>query len=326
MKAIVFDHIGAPADVLYLSDLALREIGEDEVLVRMVAASVIPGDFLFIQNMYPEPKKPVFPKQISGNHGAGIVESAGRDAGVLPGTFVFFTFYNSWAEYAIVPAKWLIPLPADYPPLKASQLVNLITAWDLVALSGVKAGQWLVLTAGYSSVSLMAAQFARRLGIKVISIVRHLQQEAEQSQHFADEVIELSSLKTSLISKLLKVTANSGINGVIDNVGGPALEELIKSTAFGSKIIINGNMSLDKFTLHNNDILFNGIEIKPYIYRYLLSPPQLADQPFLKELIAVSADPGFEVRIGGTHRLEDFALAVSGTLYDAGKGKQVFVF
>jgi hypothetical protein len=65
MKAIVFNAIGSPLEVLQLSDVPVPEIGDDEVLVRMVVASVNPGDFLFIQNLYPEPKKPVFPQQIA---------------------------------------------------------------------------------------------------------------------------------------------------------------------------------------------------------------------------------------------------------------------
>jgi NADPH:quinone reductase-like Zn-dependent oxidoreductase len=44
MKAIVFDKIGSPADVLQLREVPLPEIGDDDVLVRMVAASVNPGD------------------------------------------------------------------------------------------------------------------------------------------------------------------------------------------------------------------------------------------------------------------------------------------
>lgn len=326
MKAIVFDHIGAPADVLYLTDISLPEIKDDEVLVRMVASSIIPGDFLFIQNMYPEPKKPVFPQQIGGNHGSGIIEKTGKDVRIPVGTFVFFTYYNSWAEYAIIPEKWLIELPQAYPALKASQMVNLITAWDLLELTGVKKDGWLVLTAGYSSISLLVAQFANTLGIKIISIVRKLKTGDSHDTLHADAVIDLSVSQQTLRSELLQLTANKGVNGVVDNVGGKVLEELIRTTAFGSKVIINGNMSIDKFELHNNDILFNGIEIKPYIYRYLLVPPKPEDKAFLEHIIRITSSRDFHVKIAVTHQLKDYELAVSASLYDAGNGKHVFIF
>jgi NADPH:quinone reductase len=119
MKAIVFDQIGAPLDVLHLADVPIPEIGDNEVLVQMIAASINPGDFLFIQNLYPDPKKPHFPQQIAGNHGAGIIAKVGKEVSLKPGTFVAFSYYNTWAEYAVLPAEWLIPLTLQLPDRKS---------------------------------------------------------------------------------------------------------------------------------------------------------------------------------------------------------------
>jgi NADPH2:quinone reductase len=52
MKAIVFDRIGPPLEVLQLRDVPVPEIRDNEVLVKMTAVSINPGDFLFIQNLY----------------------------------------------------------------------------------------------------------------------------------------------------------------------------------------------------------------------------------------------------------------------------------
>jgi NADPH:quinone reductase len=166
MKAIVFDKIGSPLEVLHIADVRIPEIGDDEVLVKMTAASINPGDFLFIQNLYPDPKKPHFPEQIAGNHGAGIIAKVGKEVSLKPGTLVAFSYNNTWAEYAAVPAEWLIPLPSDYPVEKAAQLVNPITAWDLLSESRVQAGQWLAVTAGNSTVATMVLQFAKYKKIK----------------------------------------------------------------------------------------------------------------------------------------------------------------
>ena len=83
MKAVMFDSVGASLDVLSLADTPVPEIKDDEVLVKMVAASINPGDSLFIGDLYPEPKKPYFPRQIAGNHGAGIVERTGKNVTML---------------------------------------------------------------------------------------------------------------------------------------------------------------------------------------------------------------------------------------------------
>src|SRR5882724_11813036 len=115
MKTVVFDKIGSPLDVLRLDPVPIPEIADNEVLVKMISASINPGDFLFIQNLYPEPKKPRFPEQIAGNAGAGVIAKAGKKVLLKPGTLVAFYYYNAWAEYAAIPADWLIPMPASLP-------------------------------------------------------------------------------------------------------------------------------------------------------------------------------------------------------------------
>jgi NADPH:quinone reductase-like Zn-dependent oxidoreductase len=161
MKAVVFDRVGPPGEVLELREVPVPEIRSGEVLVRMVSASINPGDALFVQDLYPQPKKPVLPQQIAGNHGAGIVVAVGEGVRIEPGTLVAFSYYDTWAEYAAVPAQWLIPLPENYPLAKAGQLLNPITAWDVLEASGVQAGQWVAVTGASSSVATMVAQFAR---------------------------------------------------------------------------------------------------------------------------------------------------------------------
>lgn len=325
MKAIIFDEIGLPEKVLYLAEVPVPQIADDEVLVRMVASSVNPGDFLFIQNLYPEPKKPVFPSQIAGNHGAGIIEKTGKNVKLKTGRLVAFSHYNTWSEYIAVPASYLIELPKDFPIEKAAQMVNLISAWDLLTDSGVKRGQWLAVTAGNSAVSLMVSQFAKYLGINVIAIVRKKQEGLTAEITGAARIIDLSELKVSLKEKIMKITDGAGINAIIDNVGGPLLADVIKAVAFNSKVVINGGMSSEKFELHNFDILMTKLEIKAHIYRYFFTPPQKEDLAMLNELITIAAQPEFYIHTGGHHKLEDFKIAVQSTLQHPEKGKHFLV-
>jgi NADPH2:quinone reductase len=324
MKAIVFDRIGSPEEVLELRDVPIPEISDNEVLVRMVSASINPGDFLFIQNLYPEPKKPQLPGQIAGNHGAGIIEKAGKQVKLQPGTFVAFSYYNTWAEYTAVPYEWLIPLPPAYPIELAGQFVNPITAWDLLDQVGLFSGQWLALTAGNSTISTMVAQFARHKGINVISLVRHAQKTIDLSSIGVNAIIELSNVQEGLHEQIMKITKNKGINGVIDNVGGQVTGELIRSMALGGRVIINGGMSPDKFELHNFDILMSGIEIKSHVYRYFFNPPKEADATILEEIETISTQPGFQAPLGGIHSLEDFDTAIAESIKFPQKGKHIF--
>jgi NADPH2:quinone reductase len=322
MKAITFSRIGAPEEVLQLSEVPVPAIKDNEVLIRTTAASINPGDFLFIQNLYPEPKKPVFPQQIAGNHGAGIIEKAGKEVSLQPGGHVAFSYYNSWAEYVAVPAEWLIPLPADYPAELSCQFVNLITAWDLLNQSGVKPGQWLILTAGNSAVSTLVSQLAKLKGIHVISIVRRVKQAHLLESLGATVVIDLSAEQGNIVQRIMEVTGNKGVNGIIDNVGGPVTGELIRCIDFGGKLIINGGMSADKYTLHNFDILLNGLQIQPHVYRYFFTPPLPEDITMLKEIAEISA--GFASNVFGRHALEDFKTAIEESIHFPERGKHIF--
>ncbi len=323
MKAVVFDKVGSPADVLQLREIPIPEIGDHEVLIRMVAASVNPGDFLFIENLYPEPKKPVFPGQIAGNHGAGVVVKVGQDVALEIGTYVAFSYYNAWAEYAAVPAEWLIPLPSRTPIEIAAQFVNPITAWDLLNESAVQRGGWLALTAGNSAVSTMVLNFAVTRKIKVIALVRRQSEQLDLKAWGAAEVIELSKLSTGLSEKIAEITEQNGVNAVIDCVGGAIAGDLIRSLAIGGQFVIYGGFSPEKFPLHNFDLLMKGAAIKSYVYRYFFNPPPADDRKLLNEIADSCARPEFNLRIGGAHALDDFKIAIAETLDRPESGKRI---
>jgi NADPH:quinone reductase-like Zn-dependent oxidoreductase len=320
MKAVIFDRSGPPLEVLRAADIPMPVPAPGEALVRMIAAPISPGDFLFIENLYPEPKKPKFPGQTGGNHGAGIVEKAPAGTGLVEGGLVAFSFYNSWAEYAAVPAEWLIPLPDSLAPEKAAQFFNLITAWDLLDAAKAKKGDWIAVTAGNATVSQMVLQFAAARGINVIPLVRRL--HGDLAGLGAPTVIELSSLETPVGERIAEITGGKEIVALIDNVGGPVTGELIRAMAFGGQVIINGGMSPERFELHNFDVLLSGLDIRSHVYRYFFDPPKPGDMPTM-QAIAAAAD-SFRVPIGGMNALEDHRRAVAETLRSPERGKQFF--
>ncbi|MFP2925827.1 zinc-binding alcohol dehydrogenase family protein [Pyxidicoccus sp. 3LG] len=324
MKALVFDRIGPPLEVLQLREVPLPEVREGEVLVELVSASINPGDFLFIQSLYPEPKKPVLPGQVAGNHGAGIIRRVGQGVSLQPGTLVAFSHLDSWAEYAAVPAERLIPLPPDYPLEKAAQFFNLITAWDLLHESRVKPGQWLALTAGNSTVATMVLQMARARGIEVVSLVRKVQPQLDLKALGASDVLELASGPTDVGSRLRQLTGGQGVHGIVDCVGGPLLGALMRSSAFGAQVILYGGYSQEKFELHNFDILMKDLQLRAYVYRYFFDAPKPEDLPMLRAIAELSAPPSFKVPFAQAHSLEDFKAAIGESLLRPEGGKRFF--
>ncbi|TKD13759.1 MAG: alcohol dehydrogenase, partial [Mesorhizobium sp.] len=101
-------------------------------------------------------------------------------------------------------------------------------------------GQWLAVTAGYSSVSTMVMQFAQRRGINVIALVRRSHDRLDLKGLGATAILDLSDLKVGIREAVMDMTGGAGLNGIIDNVGGPASGELIRTLAMGGQMVING--------------------------------------------------------------------------------------
>ena len=324
MQAIVFDKVGLPTEVLELREVKKPTPAAGQVLVKMLNAPINQGDFLFIQSLYPEPKKPSLPGQVAGNYGTGIVVEKGRGTSIPEGTQVAILYYNTWAEYAVIPEEWVIPLPAGFSPEKAAQLMPLITAWDLVEGSKAKAGEWIAVTAANSANALMIMQLAARKGIRVIAVVRKLP-SLNLREFGAEVVIDLSVDSDNVPSHLAEVTAGKGISAVIDAVGGPLLTDLVRNTSFGGKVIIYGSLSEQRFQLHNAEIYLNGLTIESYIYRHFFTPPAPEERSTLEKIIAIAGEPSFIAPVSGRYRFDEYKTAVRNSFSStpgssAGKG------
>jgi len=324
MKAVVFDEMGPPMEVLRLRELPEPEPREGEVLLEMRMASINPGDALFIQGLYPEPKKPTLPGQIAGNHGAGVITRVGKGVSWEPGTLVTFSHFDSWSETVAVPAERLIRLPPDYPLEKAAQFFNIVTAWDLLEWVDPRPGQWLALTAGHSTVAMMVAQLARLRDVNVVSVVRRRLPGVDLERFGVSAVLELSEGLSVLDERLRALTGGAGLHGVIDAVGGPLLGSLIQQSAMGGRVVVYGGQSPERFSLHNFDVLMRDLHLRAYVYRYFSDPPRKEDQALLERLAHLTAPASFHVPFGQAHALEDFRVAVEETLLRPEAGKRFF--
>src|SRR5258708_7351288 len=116
MKAVQLTQYGEPAKVLAVRESALPEPGEGEVRVRILASPVNPSDLLFARGIYAG-VQPRFPSPV-GFEGVAVVDALGPQVrGPVPGqrVFVLNGTGGNWAEYAVVPAQAVFPVPEDIP-------------------------------------------------------------------------------------------------------------------------------------------------------------------------------------------------------------------
>jgi NADPH:quinone reductase-like Zn-dependent oxidoreductase len=175
MKAIVHDRYGRPSR-LALREIELPALADDEVLVRVRAASVNPVEWYGVTGFLParfgnglrRPKSTGV-----GGDVAGVVEAVGEDVGDLrPGDEVFGTASASWAEYTTARPERLARKPAGISFEEAAAVpVAGITALQALRDHGhVEAGQRVLVNGSTGGVGAFAVQLAKAFGADVTAV------------------------------------------------------------------------------------------------------------------------------------------------------------
>lgn len=177
MKAVVFSNYGS-ADVLQLVEREKPAVGEQEVLVKIVAASVNPLDW---RRMRAAPflvrlSEGLF-KPKNGRIGAdiaGTVEAVGKGVTAFkPGDAVFGDIgTGGFAEYAVAPAKYLVRKPEtiSFAEAAAIPVAGLTALQGLRGKTTVQAGQQVVVNGASGGVGTYAVQIAKALGAEVTAV------------------------------------------------------------------------------------------------------------------------------------------------------------
>src|SRR5262245_22212989 len=175
MKCVRFGQYGEPAQVLAVEERPVPDPGQDEARVRMLATPVNPSDLLFVRGLYAGVQAN-FPAP-TGFEGVGVVDALGPGAqDVARGQRVSVVNGQggNWAEYAVVPARDLIPVAADVPDEQAATFV-INPASAILMLHHVLVvprGEWLLQSAAGSQIGRMMIRLAKRAEIRTINVVR----------------------------------------------------------------------------------------------------------------------------------------------------------
>lgn len=175
MKAVRFDQYG-DVDVLTVADVPVPEPGAGQVLVRVRAAGINPGEAKIREGLLHARWPSTFPSG-QGSDLAGVVDRLGPDVTtVAPGDEVigWVDTRSAQAEYVVVDAENLTPKPAGVPWEAAGALgVVGFTAWAAVRSVNLKAGDTLAISGAAGGVGSLAVQLARRAGATVVGIAGH---------------------------------------------------------------------------------------------------------------------------------------------------------
>jgi NADPH:quinone reductase-like Zn-dependent oxidoreductase len=172
MKAVRFDEYGG-VDVLKVVDVPTPEPGPGQVLVKVKAAGINPGEAKIREGLLHDRWPATFPSG-QGSDLAGVVEATGSGVVGLAGDEGFIGHTDnraSHAEYAVVEAANLTPKPAGLSwEVAGSLFVAGATAFAAVNAVGLAAGETVVVAGATGGVGSLAVQLATIAGATVIGI------------------------------------------------------------------------------------------------------------------------------------------------------------
>ena len=176
MKAIVYHHYGSP-DVLQCEEIEKPTAGDDEVLIKVRAASVNPLDWKIMKGR-PYVMRMMFglrkPKNTRpGVDVAGQVEAVGRNVTQFkPGDEVFGSCRGAFAEYACASELKLAMKPDKVTFEQAASVpVAALTALQGVRDKGhIQPGQKVLINGAAGGVGTFAVQIAKSFGADVTGV------------------------------------------------------------------------------------------------------------------------------------------------------------
>lgn len=175
MKAVRIHRFGGP-EVMAIEDLPVPQPRDDEILLRVRAASVNPVDYKTRSGQYPKVSEDQLPMTL-GRDVSGIVERCGANVdSFAPGDEVYAllqTDHGGFADYAIVPAADAALKPPSLSHVEAAAVpLAALTAWQgLFDYGRLEQGEHVLIHGGGGGVGHFAIQFAVARGARVTTTV-----------------------------------------------------------------------------------------------------------------------------------------------------------
>jgi len=237
MRAIVQDGYGS-ADVLRLAQVALPQIADTEVLVRVHAAGLDRGTWhLMTGRPYllrlafglRRPKNPVPGRDVAGTVvavGSAVTRFAAGDQvyGIGPGSF---------AEYAVARQDKLAPKPANLSFEQAAAVpVSATVALQAVDAGRIQPGQNVLITGASGGVGSYAVQLAKAFGARVTGVCSTAKLDLVRSLG-ADHAIDYTRDDFAAGERRYDL--------ILDIGGNPALSRLRRAlTPKGTVVLVGG--------------------------------------------------------------------------------------
>jgi alcohol dehydrogenase, propanol-preferring len=264
MKAARFYELDAP---LRIEDIAVPEIGDDEVLVQVRAVGLCGTDIHILkEGQTLTAFKPITP----GHEAAGVVARVGSAVAgwtrgdrvsVLPGIYcgacqqclqgrdelceyrrmIGIQAEGALAEYLRVPAKNLVRLPANVPFTVGAILTDAAATpyHALIDRAALKRNET-VAVFGVGGLGLHAVQIAKVVGARSIIAVDIRDEQLERARSVGAD-ITINSRAGSPVPSIMQATEGRGVDVAAEFVGfTETIAQAVEAAAPGGRIVVAG--------------------------------------------------------------------------------------
>jgi NADPH:quinone reductase len=305
VKRIVVHEHGGPGQ-LTLVEEPTPEPGPREALIALSVSGVNFIDVYFRTGLYPGET----PTAI-GSEGAGVVERIGNEVTeVKPGDRVAYTMVRgSYADYAVVPAAKLVPVPDDVSIENAAAiLLQGATAHYLTrSVFPLDATHSCLVHAAAGGLGGLVVQLARERGARVIGTVSTEAKARAVRALGADDTILYTEQDFEVEVK--RLTGGRGVDVVYDSVGKTTFDKSLKVLRPRGMIALVGASSgpvppIDPQLLNQRGSLFL---TRPSLGHYLATREELLWRA--GDLMSLLQSGRLKVTIAATYPLAEAAQA-----------------
>ncbi|MDO5678841.1 MAG: NADPH:quinone oxidoreductase family protein [Pelistega sp.] len=238
MQALICHQFG-PIECLSLEEVASPTVQDNQVLVKVMAASVNFPDALIVQGLYQ--MKPAFPFSPGAELAGEIIQVAPNVKDWQVGDRVIASSgYGAFAQECLVDASKLMPLPEvmSYELGSAFVLTYGTSLHALKECAQLQPGETVLILGAAGGVGIAAIEIAKQMGAIVIAAASSEAKRELCLEVGADHAIDYT--QTDWRKQVEALTAGRGVDVVYDAVGGPYSEIALRATAWRGRYLVVG--------------------------------------------------------------------------------------
>jgi NADPH:quinone reductase len=296
VKAIQIEEFGGPENLKHV-DLPDPEAADGMVIVDVARSGMNFADTHAIRDDYlAEQELPLIP----GAEICGTTPDGRRVAALISN--------GGYAQKAVVPEAWLVPLPDEVSDEQAAGLLlQGLTAHALLHhCAHVEEGEAVVVEAAGGGTGSLAVQLAKRAGAKVIALASsdEKRQLAERLGADATADSRADNLKEAIVE------ANGGEKvDVVLHMSGTGFEAQLHALGMLGRIVVFGNAARHPNELQTNYLLQTSKSVLGFWLIALVARRRDLIQSMTADLLGAVAKGELEVVIGNTYPLSEAARA-----------------